>query len=193
MEHQKDLSTAEFVKEGQKQGGHTKKHKPLPPLSLLKDFFEVSKTSESGLVWRIKRKGRNPGDTAGTKRPSGHWQVKINNQLYGVHRIIFYLETGCNPGNYIVDHIKGTDYPLELRMATSSQNRCNSKSSQTKNRTSRYKGVYWSSKDKRWGTSIMINGKRIYKTYLKTETEAALKYNELAIKHHGEFAVLKII
>jgi hypothetical protein len=39
----------------------------------------------------------------------------------------------------------------------------------------------------------MINGKRIYKTYLKTETEAALKYNELAIKHHGEFAVLNII
>lgn len=160
---------------------------------MLKNFFEVSETSESGLIWKIKRKNRNPGDKAGTKRPSGHWQVKINNEFYGVHRIIFYLKTGYDPGEYVVDHVKGTDHPLELRIATRSQNRCNSQSSKTKNRTSKYKGVYWVKKDKRWGASIMVNGKRIYKTYLKTEIEAALKYNELAIKYHGEFAVLNVI
>ena len=126
-------------------------------------------------------------------RSSGHWQVKVNNKEYGVHRIIFLLQHGYDPGNYIVDHAKGTSAPLDLRLATRQQNRYNSNASNTKNRTSKYKGVYWIKKDKKWGMSIKAGNKRIYKTNFKTEKEAALKYNELALKHHGEFAVLNII
>jgi hypothetical protein len=41
-----------------------------------------------------------------------------------------------------------------------------------------------------WLASIQINGKSKSLGYFKTEVEAALRYNEEAIKVHGEFAYL---
>jgi hypothetical protein len=40
---------------------------------------------------------------------------------------------------------------------------------------------------------IRVEGKAIYSWGHKTAIEAARKYNEMAIKHHGEFARLNII
>lgn len=166
-------------------------YKPLPSLEEVEILLEISKSSPSGLRWKVKRKNRNPGDIAGTCRPSGHWQVKINNIQYGVHRIIFLLQNKYDPKDFVVDHRFGTQKPLELRAASKAENRWNSK--KQKNGKSRYKGVYWHKRDKRWGAAIMKEGKRIYASLSKTEAEAALKYNQLALEYHKEFAVLNKI
>lgn len=43
-----------------------------------------------------------------------------------------------------------------------------------------------------WKASVIKYGK-VYRVRCKTEKLAAIKYNELALKHHGEFACLNII
>lgn len=106
---------------------HRMRHKPLPPLEQVESLLEICENSPSGLKWKVKRKNRNPGDVAGTCRPSGHWQVKINNTHYGVHRIIFLLQNKYDPKDSVVDHCFGTEKPLELRAASRAENRWNSK------------------------------------------------------------------
>jgi hypothetical protein len=67
------------------------------------------------------------------------------------------------------------------------------------NRSSAYKGVYIHKrkyKDKEYSSfvaGITLNFKRLYLGSFKNEIDAAIAYNEAAIKYHGEFANLNII
>ena len=106
-----------------------------------------------------------------------------------LHRFIIKAQRG-----QIVDHINGDtldNRKLNLRIVNNSQNCMNRKTSSIK-RTSIYKGIYPRKNSKRWIVIIQANGKRMNFS-AKTEKEAALKYNELALKYHGEFARLNVI
>lgn len=61
-----------------------------------------------------------------------------------------------------------------------------------KNSTSKYLGVSWKSKNKKWVSQIKC-GKVMHLGLYDKEEDAALAYNNAAIKHHGEFASLNII
>lgn len=97
----------------------------------------------------------------------------------------------CDP-NEIIDHINqnGLDNrKSNLRKCNKSQNSMNTK----KRETSKYKGVY---KDKgpgrikRYKAHIHVNKKRICLGIFLTAEEAAIAYNDAALKYHGEFACL---
>jgi len=76
-----------------------------------------------------------------------------------------------------------------LRDATSAQN----VRYQRKTRgSSKYKGVHWCKNEKKWKAQICANGRFSLGTYC-SENEAALAYNNAAIKYHGEFALLNQI
>lgn len=60
-------------------------------------------------------------------------------------------------------------------------------------RTSRYKGVFWYARDKRWAAKIKVTGKQIHLGYFDDEEEAAQTYNEAALEHFGEYARLNEI
>lgn len=171
----------------------------LPPLELLQELFEISKTSPSGLRWKnptTRSKRLKPGDVAGTKSPKGYWNIGITTdkkRLYLAHRIVYFLQTGDDPGNLQVDHVNGKQDPLTLRLATPSENMRNSPKLKNKNGitcSSRHKGVSWSKREKKWKSYIRVDGKPKHLGYFKSEIEAAKVYNKAAILYHKEFAFL---
>lgn|SRR5699024_5424629 len=94
-------------------------------------------------------------------------------------------------GSEDVDHINNDrlDNRREnLRICERSDNLRNQQKSQ--NSSSKYKGVCWQRRDKKWQAYIMYNGKNKYLGYFDSEQEAAQAYNESALKYHGEYALL---
>jgi hypothetical protein len=75
-----------------------------------------------------------------------------------------------------------------LRPATSSQNKGNIGLLRT-NRSG-YRGVSLNSRSGKWHAQIKINGKQTYLGRFDTPEQAALRYNEAARQHFGEFAHL---
>ncbi len=77
-----------------------------------------------------------------------------------------------------------------LRAVTRTQNECNKPA--RKNKSSKYKGVTWLKTLKKWQAKIKIGGTKISLGYfpLDQEIQAALAYNEAALKYHGQFAHL---
>lgn len=96
----------------------------------------------------------------------------------------------------VIDHIDGNglnNQKANLRFCTQGRNTQNSR--MQKSNTTGYKGVYFQKKklNRPYWSYLWVNKKRITGGYFKTAQEAAAKYNELAIKHHGEFARLNKI
>jgi len=105
-----------------------------------------------------------------------------------MHRVIINA-----PRHLLVDHINhnGLDNrKANLRTATIAQNNVNRASYKTKNSPSKYKGVYWSKRDKKWQVQICHNNKRKHIGQFDNEIQAAKAYDEAAKKYHKEFAVL---
>ena len=111
----------------------------------------------------------------------------IENKKISMHRLIM----GANGFNTVVDHIDHNtlnNQKENLRVCTRAQNQANTYS--RPNTTSRYLGVCWYSRDKRWVAKLQSNYKKIVIGYFKDETEAAKAYDSKAKEIHGEFANL---
>ena len=106
-------------------------------------------------------------------------------EIWWMHRFII------NPaGNNQVDHINGNGFDnrrINLRECTHSQNMSNRKSCGR----SRYLGVSFDRK--KYKASIGKNGIIYHLGLFDTEIEAAIAYNNSALKFHGEFANLNRI
>lgn len=134
----------------------------------LEDYDEVYKHSwntscKDGYVRRTGRKGK---------------------QSYYVSLCRFLVNA---PNDKLVDHRDGdilNNRKSNLRVCTKAQNNFNRKIQDSN--TSGYKGVI--KKDNKWQAQIKANRVHYYLGLYKTPEEAALAYNEAAIKLHGEFA-----
>jgi AP2 domain len=90
-----------------------------------------------------------------------------------------------------IDRNRCNNQKSNLREATFTQNACNK--AKQEGGTSKYKGVSWETKSKKWFCKIQFQRKQIYIGRFNTQEEAALAYNEKAKEIHKEFAVLNIL
>lgn len=156
------------------------------PQELLDSVAYVFSTGE--LMWKTTGKGRRKDRRILSKHyKTGHLNLAFNHKKYLVHRVIWTLHYGPIPEGFEIDHrntITSDNRLQNLRISTSSENNCNSKT-KTKSKHG-YKGIgkngrgYWA--------SIMKNGKKHYLGTFPSPEEAHLAYAQAAALLHGEFA-----
>jgi hypothetical protein len=98
------------------------------------------------------------------------------------------------PEGFQCDHIDGNtlnNQKSNLRNVTCQQNGCNK--SKCKNLFSKYKGVSRVKRDKKWQAYITVHQKPIFLGCFTNELDAAVAYNNAAIKYFGEYAKLNQI
>lgn len=101
------------------------------------------------------------------------------------------------PPSVRVDHKNGkklNNQKANLRPATVTQNAGNSPWRNTPGRTSKFKGVCWHRRQKRWYAQIMQTKNGVSKPkclgYFVDEVDAARVYNAAAISYFGSYALL---
>mgnify|MGYP001571278685 CR=1 FL=1 len=107
--------------------------------------------------------------------------------------IYLHREILSDGGSLEIDHINGDgldNRKLNLRKCTHQQNMFNAKK---KHGSSKYKGVYFNKKIKKWCAQIHPNGKRVHIGYFQSEIDAARSYNQTASKLCGEYARLNFL
>lgn len=107
----------------------------------------------------------------------------------------FMRDMGQIPAGKSIDRIDSSKgyYKENCRWATRSEQSRNIRKWQSKETSSKFKGVVWLKSRKRWGVVIRTDDTRKFIGRYKNEVDAARAYNEAALKYHGEFACLNKI
>lgn len=164
----------------------------MPPIELLNELFILD--AENGHLIR-KREWTNhkAGEICGTKMKAGHLMTSVNQKRYLVHRIIYFMATGIDPLENVVDHANGIpdDNRIEnLRLASKKQNSQHKTKLSVKN-TSGHRNVCWSNKWNCWLVSIKTQNKCIQR-HFQDLTKAAECAAMLRKQHYGEFSGLTV-
>ena len=112
---------------------------------------------------------------------------KIGNKTTLMHRVILGAKKG-----QVCDHKNrnGLDNRRDnLRFCSNQQNAFNSIAKRRNGKSSKFKGVHWCNTRGHWIAKTRVGNKRI-QACSDNELEAARLWNEMAKKHHGEFARL---
>lgn len=118
---------------------------------------------------------------------TGIW-IKKQSVHSRMHRFIM----NANKGD-IVDHVNGNgldNRKKNLRIVTNAQN-CQNQAPQV-NKSSKYKGVSWFKKNRKWISYIGSREKRTYLGSFSSEIDAALAYDKKAKELFGCYARLNL-
>lgn len=131
---------------------------------------------------------KRTGKLAGYTNPDGYVFIRINKKLYRAHRLVWLLRYGQFPEAEI-DHVDGNpsnNRVENLRLASSSDNKCNTK--RRKDNTSGVKGIHWYKAYKKWQVNICKNSKNKCLGYFTDIFEAYCVLTSYRNKLHGDFA-----
>lgn len=118
----------------------------------------------------------------------GYNWYACRNENYSVvymHRVITNAQKGMMVDH--ADHNALNNRRSNLRICTSSQNHQNRKWTRG---SSKYKGVYWDKRYRKWCATICFEGRNYYLGSFDDEIEAAKAYDKKALELFGEFAYL---
>lgn len=151
----------------------------------VEDFKDGSKAA---IHQRNAWNARFAGKLAFTAITAGYLSGRIDGTFVFAHRAAWAMTNGRWP--LMVDHINGvrTDNRIEnLRECNAFQNSWNAPSPKG---SSRFKGVSFGKRERRWLAHIRADGKRRHIGTFYSEEAAARAYDRAALKLHGEFARL---
>lgn len=135
-------------------------------------------------TWIKPKKGIRKDKRAGRVDRNGYRTICFDYKHYLAHRLAWwFIYEEWPDGN--LDHVNGDklDNRIEnLRIASVKQNGGNLV--KYADSSSKYKGVGWHSRDKKW--RAYISNRHI--GYFPSEDEAALAYDKEAKREYGEFA-----
>ena len=154
--------------------------KQLPDAVAQIDAEDVERVSR--YRWRAFTSLANPNNPYCQNRSTG--------ETVYLHRFIIGAKRG-----QVVDHINRDSLDCRkanLRICTPAENSANRRKANgpTKyGKTSKYYGVSWDTRARRFIAQFRCRDAR-YTRFFKDEVEAAQQFNEWARKHHGEYARL---
>lgn len=141
-------------------------------------------------TWRVQLSNRIPvGGRAGATVANNYRQIRIKGKLYLEHRLAFLWMMGRWPAAEMdhIDHNPSNNRWLNLREATSAQNKRNSL--RKKPSRSGFRGVIWLHNLQKWQGRIAVDKKLRYLGTHLSPDDAAKAYDIAALKYHGAFAV----
>ncbi len=163
--------------------------KLMPPLERLQGVLDYD--PGSGVFrWKVNRSSNARfGEVAGSLANTGYVFLTLDNSRYLAHRVAWYLQTGNDPSDGIVDHrdgVKSNNSWPNLRLGTQADNQANSKT--RSDSFTGLKGVHYYKRVGKWMAGIRVDGRKIHLGYFDSPEPAFEAYQAAALKHHGEFA-----
>lgn len=140
------------------------------------------------LIGICRKRGRSFGRIMGYRMNLGYLQVGVDGVVYLAHRLVWLYHHGFFPPQHL-DHIDGdptNNRISNLRLASASQNLCNSKLSASNK--SGYKGVHFDKSRNEWMAYLRAGGVQIFRKRFDTKKEAVSAVRDARNRYHGEFA-----
>jgi HNH endonuclease/AP2 domain len=149
-------------------------------------FFKDQKqtASHNCAIWN----SRFAGKPAGCVDSLGYLTIRINDVLYGAHRLAWVYMTGDWPPDEI-DHIdcdRANNRWKNIRLAAHAENGRNLRKKKTNK--SGFKGVHLHKQTGKWRARIQIDGRSIHLGLFNDPESAHEAYLDGAQKYHGRFS-----
>lgn len=168
--------------------------KDIPKYSdKIRDFIEYDESSSTFLRWKCKASSSSNikvGDEAGgiDIDSNGYYNVTVGSFRYKIHRLVYWLYTGEDMSDKLIDHIDGNpsnNHIDNLRLGCRYTNARNRKKGS--NNSTGYNGITYSEYIDHRGTLIR---KYVYKSY---QPDGKTRSYSFSVNKYGEDLALQLI
>lgn len=176
------------------------------PADIIRESLVIDRESPTGLrwlkrprnhfstervfkIWNSRFSQQVAGSETGGNQNNSYWSIRINGRSYRLHRIVYFLANGTDPGNLFIDHLDHNgrnNSPENLRLATNAENLRNR--DKNKSNTSGYCGVSWEKRERKWVARITVDCRSLVLGRFDDIVDAIAARKAGESKYFGEYS-----